>query len=64
MEASEGLHRHEINVAYRTVTNLWNRRFRIERTRWKIHSYRKNVLTRKLMKHYPEPQVRGELLLL
>lgn len=58
MEASEGLHRHEINVAYRTVTNHWNKKFRIERTRWKIRSYRKNVLNRKIMKQYPLPQVK------
>ena len=56
MEATEGLHRNELNIAEREVHNVWNRRIRLERCRWRIRNFRKNVLLRRLMKRYEQPQ--------
>jgi len=55
MEGTEGLHRNELNTAERDVANMWQRRIRMERCRWKIRNFRKNVLLRRLMKRYIAP---------
>jgi hypothetical protein len=56
VEATEGLHRNELNIAEREVNNVWNKRIRLERCRWRIRNFRKNVLLRRLMKRYEQPQ--------